>query len=60
MGGGVLKQTHVHGGNTVFLDVDFPHRRAGERGLLAPIIILSFILGITIMFNKGTHLIYRH
>lgn len=43
-----LKQTHFHGGNTVFLDVDFPHRKAEEQSLLAPIIILRFILGITI------------
>lgn len=28
---------------TVFLDVDFPHRRAEERSLLAPIILIVLL-----------------
>lgn len=56
-----LKQTHLHGGNTVFLDVDFPHRRAEERSLLAPIIIIIImpILGIIIVHNKTKCFGYR-
>lgn len=37
-----LEQTYLHGGNAVFLEVYFPHRRAEEHSLLAPIIIMLY------------------